>query len=213
MYKPKFNKQKGTRIGWADYSWNPLHGCLFRCEWCYALDDRERRHNDPDFLPAFEEKRLCSLEHPPPKGRGKDPDFLPPDEHRVCLQRGGIVGAMGAGGVDTAYPRCNHHLPTMVLLHPNQGPRRHSDFIDSFPPNLWLGCTGHTQAAVNEALDVFHALRNAGVTNTMFLSVEPFLGPHLRFELLGLDHHRGSIKNEKGSGFPTPAPVGSLPHG
>ena len=29
------NKTKET-IGWCDFSWNPLTGCLRRCKYCYA---------------------------------------------------------------------------------------------------------------------------------------------------------------------------------
>ena len=27
---------KKTKIEWADYTWNPVSGCLHGCEYCYA---------------------------------------------------------------------------------------------------------------------------------------------------------------------------------
>lgn len=41
-----------TRIDWADYSWNPIVGCLHECPYCYA---RDVAHRFPKAFPnAFE---------------------------------------------------------------------------------------------------------------------------------------------------------------
>jgi protein gp37 len=52
-----------TSIDWADYSWNPVTGCLgpygkATCPYCYAARIA-RRFNGPDgFKPTFHEDRL-----------------------------------------------------------------------------------------------------------------------------------------------------------
>lgn len=41
--KPTFNATSGPGISWADWSWNPVTGCLHGCKYCYA---REIATND-----------------------------------------------------------------------------------------------------------------------------------------------------------------------
>ena len=35
---PSFNKQESADIEWAQWSWNPITGCLHDCPYCYARD-------------------------------------------------------------------------------------------------------------------------------------------------------------------------------
>ena len=36
--RPRFNKQENADIEWAQWSWNPITGCLHTCPYCYARE-------------------------------------------------------------------------------------------------------------------------------------------------------------------------------
>lgn len=46
-------------IGWADYTWNPITGCLNGCEYCYAR--RIYSRFGKSFDPKFHEERLLDV--------------------------------------------------------------------------------------------------------------------------------------------------------
>ncbi|WP_339060070.1 DUF5131 family protein [Tepidibacillus marianensis] len=49
-----------TRIEWADYTWNPVTGCLHRCQYCYASKQVERFSGyDPLYNASFDFKAGC----------------------------------------------------------------------------------------------------------------------------------------------------------
>lgn len=43
-----------TKIDWADYTWNPVTGCLNTCEYCYAGKMQELLY---DLKMAFEKEK------------------------------------------------------------------------------------------------------------------------------------------------------------
>ena len=57
--KPYFNRQDSDEIEWAQWSWNPVTGCLHDCPYCYARDITQRGPNAfPRVQPAFRPYRL-----------------------------------------------------------------------------------------------------------------------------------------------------------
>jgi protein gp37 len=46
-----------TKIDWCDYTWNPVWGCLNKCEYCYARKINHRyKYINKDFKPTWIEK-------------------------------------------------------------------------------------------------------------------------------------------------------------
>ena len=62
--KATFNETKGEGISWANWSWNPVTGCLRGCPYCYARSiatDREMARAYPiGFTPLFHHERLTA---------------------------------------------------------------------------------------------------------------------------------------------------------
>src|SRR5450759_1289765 len=58
----KFNRTEGEGISWADWSWNPVTGCLHGCNYCYAREiatsKRSRDTYPVGFTPLFHPERL-----------------------------------------------------------------------------------------------------------------------------------------------------------
>lgn len=53
-----------TKIEWTDYTWNPVWGCLNKCEYCYARSTAKRFGKQVsgriDFIPTWIEKNFQS---------------------------------------------------------------------------------------------------------------------------------------------------------
>jgi hypothetical protein len=91
----KFNKQDNTSVEWAQWTWNPVTGCLHNCPYCYARDIALRFYGQK-FEPVILPDRLRAAEHECPGTRRRRPHL----EERVRLQHGGPVQQVGAGCLD-----------------------------------------------------------------------------------------------------------------
>ncbi len=60
--KSTFNETSGPGISWANWSWNPVTGCLHGCDYCYAREiatsDRFAAAYPAGFTPLFHHERL-----------------------------------------------------------------------------------------------------------------------------------------------------------
>jgi len=60
--KPTFNQSPGEGISWAEWSWNPVTGCLHGCDYCYAREiatsERFKAAYPAGFTPLFHHERL-----------------------------------------------------------------------------------------------------------------------------------------------------------
>lgn len=60
--KPTFNNTSGPGISWAEWSWNPVTGCLHGCDYCYAREiansNRAAATYPVGFTPLFHSERL-----------------------------------------------------------------------------------------------------------------------------------------------------------
>lgn len=117
-----------TKIGWCDYSWNPVTGCFHGCSYCYAYRLAQRFH-DGDFDPKFHEDRLT-----------EPLDVKKPSRIFVCSMGdlfGEWVPVEWIEDVLDVVNKAPHH--TFFFLTKN--PKRYTkiDFRDQ--PNIWLGTT------------------------------------------------------------------------
>lgn len=162
-----------TKIGWSDYSWNPITGCSLRCEYCYAKRFAERLAGragyplDDPFRPTFHEDKL------------RDPEKVKRPGRVFTCSMGEIFDPM----VDPEWlrlifdemRRCPQHT-FLILTKQPQELRRHE-----FPDNCWVGVTVDVRSRLG-ALD----LLRASSARVKFVSFEPLLEP-LEPNLEGID--------------------------
>jgi protein gp37 len=67
----------------------------------------------------------------------------------------------------------NHPEYNFISLTKN--PKRYLEFVETMPPNVWIGATADTQARFDIAVSVFRDMNDMGSENIRFLSCEPLL--------------------------------------
>jgi len=164
-----------TKIEYADYTWNPVTGCTKGCSYCYArrlaqgrlrniylanTDVAPGRDPSDPFSPRFWTDRL----HSPRKNNNESKIF-------VC-----DMGDLFDPHVPNLWIQAVINEATFCWWHTFQfltkQPARAAEF--TFPPNAWVGTTIELDnwESFNRLLD----LENIDA-NTLFVSVEPMLGP------------------------------------
>lgn len=173
-----FNVQEGTAIEWAQFSWNPLTGCLHNCPYCYARDialkDRMAKVYPYGFAPTLRPTMLLAPRHM------QVPDKAQTDtryRNVFTCSMADLFGRWVPAAWIEAVLREIRQAPQWNFLCLTKFPKRATEFL--LPPNLWMGTTVDFQARVKAAEDAFATI-TAGVR---WLSVEPMLEP-LRFQHL-----------------------------
>ena len=161
--KQKFNETTDN-IGWARWTWNPVTGCEYGCEYCYALADA-KRFRKGDFTPMFHEDRLAMAANtkPDPKKPGGDRVF-------VCSE-GELFGPWVPDEWIARVMDVVVANPQWTFLFLTKNPQRYESVV--FPPNAWAGATVDTQARVaptEAAMERTNAVLK-------FVSLEPLLEP------------------------------------
>ena len=178
--KSRFNEQKNAEIEWAQWSWNPVTGCLHDCPYCYARDiatsDRMEKVYPNGFAPTFRPSSLLA-----PRNVEVPPQAATDTRYRnvfTCSMAdlfGRWVPTEWINAVlDTV--RAN---PQWNFLFLTKFPKRMAEF--DIPDNAWMGTTVDLQVRVKAAEEAFSRVK-AGIR---WLSVEPMLEP-LKFERLDL---------------------------
>jgi protein gp37 len=173
-----FNKQESTDIEWAQWSWNPVTGCLHNCPYCYARDIAHKesmRASYPFFFaPTFRPSSLFAPRHMTvPTEAETDTRYRNVFTCSMADLFGRWVPAVWIDAVLGAI----RGAPEWNFLCLTKFPKRAIEF--DLPPNAWMGTTVDLQARVKAAEDAFKHI-TAGVR---WLSIEPLLEP-LRFQHL-----------------------------
>jgi len=156
--RPVFNKTNDN-IEWAPYSWNPVTGCKFGCQYCYARDIANRFMGG--FEPTFHPDRLSAPKNTPQAGKLKKNVF-------VCSMADLFGHWVEKPWIDQVLEVVKEQSQwTYIFLTKN--PIRYLEF--KFPINCFLGATADTQKRFNTAIEVFSHIKR----RVRFISAEPLL--------------------------------------
>jgi protein gp37 len=180
--KSVMTKQETSGIEWAQWSWNPITGCLHNCPYCYARDLAEERFDmyPHGFAPAFWPARLRAPEQTRvPEKAGTDERY----RNVFTCSMADLFGRWVPDAWIEAVLDAMRRNPQWNFLCLSKFPKRMAEF--DIPDNAWMGTTVDLQARVANAEAAFARLE--GKPGIRWLSVEPMLEP-LRFNRLDLFH-------------------------
>ncbi len=157
-------------IGWCDYTWNPVTGCLHDCKFgpnktpCYAEAIAKRFAGSPafpdGFRPKFHPKRLGQ------PGKVKDPARI------FVSSMGDLFGSWVPDEWIAAVLETAVSCPQHDFLFVTKNPWRYKKI--SFPANAWVGTT--ITGALSKERQRMEIIRDLDAT-VRFLSVEPLEKP------------------------------------
>ena len=175
----RLNKQ-GSKLGieWAQWSWNPVTGCLHTCPYCYARDIAERFTSayPHGFEPVFRPDRLNA---PGLTEVGPEAEFDTRYRNVFTCSMADLFGRWVPREWIEVVLKVIAENPQWNFLCLTKFPKRMAEF--DIPPNAWMGTTVDLQARVPAAEAAFEKV-GSGVR---WLSVEPMLEP-LKFTRLDL---------------------------
>ena len=162
-----FNRQDNGSIEWAQWSWNPVTGCLHGCAYCYARDIAERFY-EQKFAPSLIAARLKTPRTmKPPAGAATNVGL----KNVFTCSMADLFGKwVPKEWIDAVLAEVRA-APQWNFLFLTKFPGRLAQF--EFPDNAWVGTSVDRQSRVKAAESAF-AKVNAKVK---WLSVEPLLEP------------------------------------
>jgi protein gp37 len=175
--KRGLNKQDNTDIEWADWSWNPVTGCLHGCPYCYARNIAFDIYPDNvGFSPTIWLDRLT----------GPQNQKVPSDANANVARKNIFTCSMAdlfgrwvpSEWIERVLAEVKDN-PNWNFLFLTKFPKRMAEF--PIPANAWMGTTVDLQARIANAERAFDKIK-AGVR---WLSIEPLLEP-LKFSRLDL---------------------------
>lgn len=170
-----FNKQDSDLIDWAQWSWNPVTGCLHECPYCYARDIAQRFY-EHGFEPTLHPGRLLA------PSRMTVPDKAADDiryRNVFTCSMADLFGRWVPVEWIEAVLKAARDASQWNFLFLTKFPKRMAEF--SIPRNAWMGTTVDCQARVASAEKAFVDLP----CDVRWLSVEPMIEP-LKFSRLEL---------------------------
>lgn len=177
-----FNQQKNESIEWAQWSWNPVTGCLHNCPYCYARDIAlSERMQQASLYPNGFDPTFRSLSLNGPKNTKVPKEAATDTRYRnvFTCSMADLFGRWVPVEWINAVMMAARGNPQWNFLFLTKFPQRLAEI--EIPDNAWMGTTVDMQARVKNAEKAFEKV-NGGVK---WLSVEPMIEP-LKFERLDL---------------------------
>ncbi|WP_042408194.1 DUF5131 family protein [Streptacidiphilus carbonis] len=171
--KAVFNESNGEGISWAQWSWNPVTGCLHGCDYCYARDiatsEKMRAAYPVGFTPLFREDRLEAPANTSiPAAHRDDPAWR---RVFVCSMADLYGRWVPDEWIERVHSACLAS-PQWDYIHLTKFPARYIGL--DFPASSWVGTSVDEQKRVRIAEDAF---RQIGDVRVKWLSLEPLLEP------------------------------------
>jgi protein gp37/ParB-like chromosome segregation protein Spo0J len=181
--KATFNQQKGTEIGWAMWSWNPVTGCNHGCDYCYARAIATSREMAPyypaGFTPLFHHERLDAPANTPVPGRAA----ADPAHGRVFVcSMADLFGAWVPQEWIDQVVASTVANPQWEYLYLTKFPQRYDRL--QLPASGWIGASVDEQ---HRAEPTLAAMRKVSGVKVKWLSLEPLLEPITFSTLEGID--------------------------
>lgn len=181
--KATFNQQKGTEIGWAMWSWNPVTGCNHGCEYCYARAIATSRdmaaYYPAGFTPLFHHERLDAPANTPVPARAADD----PAHGRVFVcSMADLFGAWVPQEWIDQVVASTVANPQWEYLYLTKFPQRYDRL--QLPTSGWIGASVDEQ---HRAEPTLAAMRKVTGVKVKWLSLEPLLEPIKFSTLEGID--------------------------
>lgn len=175
--KHSFNKQESDAIEWAQWSWNPVQGCLHDCPYCYARDlalGRAASAYPNGFAPTLRPSMLLAPRNTNvPKGADADTRF----QNVFACSMADLFGRWVPAEWIEAVFSAMRAAAQWNFLTLTKFPKRLVEF--DVPENAWMGTTVDLQARVAAAEAGFEKIG----AKIKWLSCEPLIEP-LRFNHL-----------------------------
>lgn len=181
--KATFNQQKGTEIGWAMWSWNPVTGCNHGCDYCYARAIATSRdmaaYYPAGFTPLFHHERLDAPANTPVPSRAE----ADPAHGRVFVcSMADLFGAWVPQEWIDQVVASTVANPQWEYLYLTKFPQRYDRL--QLPSSGWIGASVDEQ---HRAEPTLAAMRKVSGVKVKWLSLEPLLEPIKFSTLEGID--------------------------
>jgi len=174
-----------TKIEWCDSTLNPVVGCTYGCEFCYARRLNNRFNWVEDFAnPQFFVERLKQLSSKKPKN--------------IFMDSMSDIADWSMDWVEKTFKAIKENPQHNYLFLSKRPERIYENWLQFGWKNIWCGATGTGHQTANNALYYLDGIRGC---NT-FLSLEPLLNEiqlsngieHINWVIIGAE--TGNRKNK-----------------